>query len=109
LIAVAGDERDAFAITGKLWAFLDRARDVDRDHRPGRLADRGGDPPDAERVGAQVHPHGEEARQRYSGAGDSSPWPARRRRRSHASRRWWAASASRSSRRSNHRRMPAYR
>jgi hypothetical protein len=33
--------------------------DVDRHHRAGRLADRGGDPPDAERVGAQVHPHGD--------------------------------------------------
>ena len=33
--------------------------DVDRDHGAGRLADRGGDQPDAERVGAQVHPHGD--------------------------------------------------
>jgi hypothetical protein len=31
--------------------------DVDRHHRAGGLADRGGDPPDAERVGAQVNPH----------------------------------------------------
>jgi hypothetical protein len=41
--------------------------DVDRHHRARRLADRGGDAADAQRVGTQVDPHGD----RVGGAGDA--------------------------------------
>ena len=41
--------------------------DVDRHHGARRLADRGGDAADAQRVGAEVHPHGD----RVGGAGNA--------------------------------------